>query len=146
MDLLESLIPHRRTLKLIENIEDTSKDNFLSSLVIKEDSFMYTDSGVPSFCSLEYMAQTIAAYNAYHYSNNNEAKIGFIVSIRKLFNTISYFELGTKLTVNVNPVLIVKNTGNFDCSVFIDGQKVSSAKITAYLPTSEELEEFKNGK
>lgn len=136
-------IPHRRTMALIETIKKKDKENFVIGLEITENSALSTLQGVPTYCGVEYMAQSIAAYNTMFYSEGERAKIGFMVSIRNFKSSKEFFEIGSSLEVHIDPVLIVSNSGTFNCKILSNNNEISSARITAYVPTEEELEKFK---
>lgn len=138
-------IPHKKTMALIENIYSFEKDNFEIGLEITEKSLLVSKEGVPSYFGVEFMAQSIAAYNTYFLEESKRSKIGFMVSIRGYKATIANFPIGSSLRIHVSPVLIVSNSGTFNCKIFCNGNEAASGRITAYVPTVEELEEFKKG-
>ena len=140
-------IPHRRTMVLVDQIVSKDKDNFAVQINIKESSLLYCDKGVPSYCAIEYMAQSVAAYSSLFLEKNESAsKVGFIVSIRAYKSSRDFFKKGEKLKVKVNPVMFVSNSGTFSCELFIGGKVISKARITAYVPSQSELEKMKKEK
>lgn len=136
-------IPHRQRMVLIDEIENISKEEFIARVNITTDSLLYTEAGVPSYCGIEYMAQAIAAYNTIYYTSNQKIKIGFIVSVRNFQTQTTHFKFGDQLEISVIPVLIVQNSGSFTCTITCNNEEVASARITAYVPTEEELELLK---
>ena len=145
MESVLNHIPHKKAMALIENIYSFENDNFEIGLEITEKSLLASEEGVPSYFGVEYMAQSIAAYNTYFLEESKRSKIGFMVSIRGYKAASPNFPIGSSLRVHVSPVLMVSNSGTFNCKILSDGKEVASGRITAYVPTVEELEEFKKG-
>lgn len=141
---IEKLLPHRGKMLLIDEIISKERDNFVTTYKIKENSLLFSDRGVPSYALIEYMAQSIAAYNSFFYSKGkDESKIGFIVRVRKFQCAVSYFSLGSCLKIKVSSKLVVDKMGSFVCTAFLGDEKIGSAKITAYVPTREELKQLR---
>lgn len=137
-------IPHRGKMLLIDKVINREREQFAVEVNMTAKSSFASHKGVPTYCVLEYMAQSIAAYNTLHFSEDKRSKIGFIISVRNLKNQLEFFPLNEKLIIKVRPVLIVSSSGTFNCMAYINEKKVSSARITAYVPTREELERFKS--
>lgn len=142
-DVLKKLIPHRKHMALIDEIVSFDEENFTSIVKVTTNSLLYTDLGVPSYTGFEYMAQTVAAYNTYTCTDENLSKIGFIIAIRNYKSTVSYFKNMDELIVSIKPILKLTNSGSFECSISLKDEVICTGKITAYVPTHKELEEFK---
>lgn len=139
-------IPHRDSLQLIDRILNQHKDNFEVEVAITSDSLFSETHGVPAYCGLEYMAQSIAAFNTLHFSEQNEVRLGFIVAIRNFETTCEFFPLGAKLKVKVNPILIVEQSGSFESQIWHNDELVCKGRITAYVPKENEIEQLKQYK
>ncbi len=140
---ITKFIPHRGTMILIDEIIDDSKDNFSIEVKITKNSLLYSDKGVPSYAGIEYMAQSIAAFNSIHFKNKELAKIGFIIAIRNYKSKDIFFQLGQVLIIKVSPLLIINNSGSFNCTIEENDNVLASGKITAYVPTIGELDMLK---
>jgi predicted hotdog family 3-hydroxylacyl-ACP dehydratase len=91
---------------------------------------------VPSYVSIEYMAQSIAAFaNANEKDQGGEVAIGFLVSSRKLKVLVSELTLGMRLMVTVEQ-LYAEESGlsAFDCFMEHDGERIAEAKINIFQP------------
>lgn len=141
---IEIFIPHRRTMKLIDQLIDSDKDHFVCSVHINHQSVFLETDGVPSFVGIEYMAQTVSAYNSQHFVQKQKNQIGFLVSIRNYNSSLTYFPIESTLHIHVNPVFIQEQSGSFNCEIYINQEKVSSGMITAYLPNEAELNKIIN--
>jgi predicted hotdog family 3-hydroxylacyl-ACP dehydratase len=139
------LIPHRQSLVLIDEVLDTSKNNFTVLVKVSKKSLLATKKGVPGFCGIEYMAQSIAAYNNTHFNLEDKPKLGFVIAIRGFESELNFFPLGSRLEVFIEPNLIFQNSsGSFKGEIKIDNKIVAKATITAYVPSDEELAGFKS--
>jgi predicted hotdog family 3-hydroxylacyl-ACP dehydratase len=139
------LIPHRQKLVLIDEVIDASKVNFTVLVEVDDNSLLVTDHGVPSFCGIEYMAQSIAAYNNTHFNQEALPKLGFVIAIRGFESNLDYFAKGSSLKVNIEPNLIFQNSsGSFKGEIKLNDKIIAKASITAYVPSDEELSGFKN--
>lgn len=143
---ITSYIPHREKMVLLDSLVDESQENFTATLKTSDESLLVTNQGIPAFCGIEYMAQSIAAYNNIYAMSGVKSetpKIGFIIAIRKFESTIDYFPLDRDLFIKIEPILVVANSGSFNCTISMDNETICSGKITAYEPSDEELEKFK---
>ena len=140
---LSKYIPHRDLMVLIDEIVDDSKDAFCTRVIITEKSVLYSSLGVPSYCAIEYMAQSVAAYNSIHFENRSKSKIGFIIAVRSAKLMDLHFKKNQVLDVFVMPEFIINNSGTFVCKIISNEKEVSFARITAYAPTDDELHRLK---
>ncbi len=144
MEAITNYIPHRKEMVLIENITNFSEDAFEVSLEISKTSVLYKkDLGCPSYCSIEYMAQSIAAYNSIHFESRDKVNIGFLVAVRKFCADREFFKLGDKITIKVKPILYVENSGSFECEVLVNNEISCKSRLTAYVPSAQELKKLK---
>jgi predicted hotdog family 3-hydroxylacyl-ACP dehydratase len=141
---LLKLIPHREKMVLIDKIINLTESDFQAQVTITSNSLLVTEKGVPAYCAIEYMAQSIAAFNNLHFSTKEIPDLGFIIAIRSFKSSMKYFEIGSQLDIFVDPILIVKSSGSFKCIIKINNVEVTSARITAYVPSSEELAQLKS--
>ncbi len=142
-EVLENLIPHKNSMFLLDSISDRSKTNFTVQVRINNNSFLCKAQGIPSYCGIEYMAQSIAAYNSLHFKNSGGPQVGFIIGVRDFHSTLLFFEQEALLNIRINPVLIMEHSGVFDCEIIIEEKTVAKGRITAYIPSASELEELK---
>ena len=128
---------------LIDEVINKSQKDFTVIVNLTKDYSFMTDKGVPSYVSIEMMAQSISAYNTHYFSKGQGTEIGFMIAIRNFKANIEYFPLGAILKIKVNPILILDQTGSFTAEVLMEGLAIVSSRITAYVPTKEELEQLR---
>lgn len=139
-----SYIPHRKSMIFLDSIVSNKKNNFIVKVEIDDDFPIKEMSGVPSYCSIEMMAQAICAYNTCYYSTDQNPSVGFMIVVRNFNTELNFFSIGSILEIKVKPVLIVDKTGNFIAEVYLNSKSVASCSITAYVPSEEELLKLRN--
>lgn len=139
---ITKFIPHRNHMVLIDKIVHNFEDDFTVTVKIHKGSLLACDYGVPSYCGIEYMAQTIAAYSSIYLYKGLKARIGFIISLRNFESKVPYFKFGDTLKINITPVLVTNNSGLFDCTISENNKIVVSAKIMAFVPNESDMEKL----
>ena len=132
---LETILPHKGSMILIDDIIDYSLDEkWLKTVVtIKEDSLFYDKDikGIDGSIGIEYMAQTIGCY-AYYRNNLKEPKIGFLLGTRLYNNAIEKFELDKTYYIKVME-LFVAQIHSFECFIYNDkNEEIASATMNVY--------------
>lgn len=146
MDLpLSKLIPHSGVMRLIEEPIDFSEEMGKTSLIIREDSFLYSpNKGVPSYLAIEYIAQTAAAVQGFSgLKNPGTPKLGFLLGVREYKTNTDYFTLGSFLEVTVTLLIKSGNVARFQGRVYCQGDEIASAILTTIEPDNEILENLK---
>jgi predicted hotdog family 3-hydroxylacyl-ACP dehydratase len=142
---LAKIMPHKAPMLLIERILKNSAEELVASVSIHPDSFGFENGAVPSWFGIEYMAQSIAAYNGLNSPNTGKVEIGFLVGVRNYIVKVKEFNLGSELEISIAPNFIVENSGSFDCKIKIAEQEIAEALITTYKPDASFIEKLKGG-
>lgn len=140
---LAKIMPHKAPMLLIERIFKNSPEELIAGVSIHKDSFGFENGAVPSWFGIEYMAQSIAAYNGLNSPNSGKVEIGFLVGVRNYLVKVKEFHLGNELEISISPNFIVENSGSFDCKIKMAGQEIAEAIITTYKPDASFIEKLK---
>lgn len=141
--ILEDVMPHRAPLLLVDEVISYDEQQLTAAVVISETSYGYRNGGVPSWFGVEYMAQSIAAYNGLvHSVPGVKPQVGFLVGVRNYDVEVEKFVLDSRLEIIVHLNVIIENSGVFDCEIRINGESVATAKVTTYKPTPELIEKM----
>ena len=141
---LTQIMPHKAPMLLIDTIIENKPESLTTGVTIHEESFGFTNGAVPSWFGIEYMAQTIAAYNGLNYAiPGGKPEIGFLVGVRGYQINTAEFKLGAKLEMTVSPNFVADNSGSFDCKLKVDGQEVAQAIIPTFKPNQEFIDNLK---
>lgn len=140
---LVDFVPHRPPMLLLDHVIEYSEERLVASVTIKKDSFGVENGFVPGWFGIEYMAQSIAAYNGLNFSKGGGPEIGFLVGSRGYKATVPSFAVGQELIITVERSFIVENSGSFQCRIDISEVVVAEAIVTTYKPNQEFIEALK---
>lgn len=138
---IESLIRHRGRMLLIERLLEASETHAVGEVVITEkSSFFRKGSGVPIYVGMEYMAQTVAAYDGLLRCNSgDEPAIGFLLGSRRYEAIQDYFPNGAVLAIHVDMVFSEGGMASFECFIKQGDQTLVTAPLNVYRPESGEF-------
>ena len=142
---LEELLPHSRSMILLDEPLDAGDDWALAGVRVAEDSLFYDPQlkGVPAWVGLEYMAQTVALYSGVQARRAGQpVKLGLLLGTRRYEADAASFALGSYLTVRATREWDDGQMAVFDCSVRTESS-LASARINVYLP--DDLQAFLEG-
>lgn len=129
------LVPHDPPMVLIDRVISHTEDFIHCQTIIKADSPFLHDGAVPSYVAMEYMAQTIAAWNGLMAQQQGEdPKIGYLLGARRLDINIPSFKVGDVLDIYGKAQFIDNGMAAFDCWVDIHGQRAVQAGMNVYQP------------
>jgi|TARA_R110000824_G_scaffold390760_14_gene587889 predicted hotdog family 3-hydroxylacyl-ACP dehydratase len=138
---IESLIRHRGRMLLIDRLLEASATHAVGEVTINEQSsFFRKGCGVPAYVGLEYMAQTVAAFDgALRNISGEEPAIGFLLGSRRYEATQSYFPAGATLTIHVDMVFSEGGMASFECLIKQGDETIVTAPLNVYRPESGEF-------
>lgn len=114
----DQLLPHAAPMIFIDELIEVGQDYAIAQLHIRPELMFMEAAGLPSWVSIEIMAQCISLFAGYHGQQQGQApKIGFLLGTRKLHLPISHFPLSSKLQIHVNKNYMHDNLGVFICQV-----------------------------
>jgi predicted hotdog family 3-hydroxylacyl-ACP dehydratase len=142
---LVKIMPHKAPMLLIERVLKNTPEELIAGVTIHQGSFGLENSAVPSWFGIEYMAQSIAAYNGLNSPSTGKPEIGFLVGVRNYLVKVQEFALESELEIHIYPNFIVENSGSFDCKIKLAGQEIAEALITTYKPDASFIEKLKGG-
>ncbi len=133
---VEALVRHSGTMLLIDRLVEASATHAVSEVEISESSTFYREGvGVPAYVGLEYMAQTIAAYDgALRAESGTPPAIGFLLGTRRYNSARGHFASGETLRVRVDMTFNENGMAAFDGTIRIGGEECVAATINVYRP------------
>lgn len=133
---IEHYLPHRDTMLLVDQLLEASEEHAVAQLRVPRDSPFVENGVLPSWVTVEYMAQTIAAWAGYQAVQKNEpVKIGFLLGTRRFESTQSSVPAGAELRVHARCELQAGNgLGMFSCAVHTQDMLVAQAQLSVYEP------------
>ncbi|MGD1879198.1 MAG: hypothetical protein ACFB13_17055 [Kiloniellaceae bacterium] len=134
---VEELLPHRRTMVLIDDAIDAGDDWALAGVRIAENCPFYAPKlgGVPAWVGIEYMAQTVALFSGIQARQaGGGIKIGFLLGTRRYEVTSDRFALGSYLTIRVSKEWDDGQMAVFGCQVAEEESVLATARINVFQP------------
>jgi predicted hotdog family 3-hydroxylacyl-ACP dehydratase len=133
---IEHLVRHRGPMLLIERLVEASEHHAVGEVLVSESSSFYRSGrGVPAYVGLEYMAQTVAAFDgARRIETGEPPAIGFLLGTRRYKAERNYFEAGELLSIRVEMVFNENGMASFDCSISVEGVPCVVAALNVYRP------------
>lgn len=136
---IEGLVRHRATMLLIDRVIDVSERHVMAEVQISERSVFYRMGyGVPAYVGIEYMAQTVAAYDgAQRLATGVPPAIGFLLGTRRYQADRSYFRAGDVLVIRAEMTFNEGGMASFDCAIDVGGVTCVTAALSVYRPDGE---------
>ncbi|KXZ72860.1 hypothetical protein [Acinetobacter venetianus] len=130
-------IPHEQPMVFIDHIVEANEGYAIAELTITPELMFCETDGLPTWASIEIMAQTISAYSGWRGQQlQQEPKVGFLLGTRKLQLPFAYFKIGQLLKIRVEQQYLHEGLGQFSCEIHCD-EHVISAMLSVYEPTDQ---------
>ena len=141
------LIPHQGRMVLLDSVVAHTEEKTTCRVVIDQASVFLDEGGVvPSWVSIEYIAQTVATYSgAEALLRGDPVSVGFLLGTRSLQLHVPHFSCGQRLLVEVRHQWDNEELGAFDGLVRdeVSGEVLAAGRVTVYQP--EDPEKFLYG-
>ena len=133
---IEKFLCHRRGMKLIDKLLSYTQDSVDVEATITENSIFLEAGGVPAWMGIEYAAQAVATLSGVRaVLNNEEIKLGLLLSGRRYSCKQSYFPVGQKLIIHAQEDFNDGKMGAYRCIIRNeDKEEIASVSINAYVP------------
>ena len=140
MDALQ-FIPHEKPMVFIDHLIEANDASAIAELKITPALMFYEEQGLPTWTSIELMAQTVSAYAGHRSKNSGGCpKIGFLLGTRKLNLPFAFFECGEIVRIKVEQNYVHEGLGQFSCEIEYKTYKFN-AMINVFEPN--EIDEIK---
>ncbi|RLZ06917.1 3-hydroxylacyl-ACP dehydratase [Acinetobacter sp. 2JN-4] len=128
-------IPHEQPMVFIDHLIEANEGYAIAELTITPELMFCEAEGLPTWVSIEIMAQTVSAYSGWMGQQLQQSpKVGFLLGTRKLQLPVPYFELGQTLKIRVEQQYLHEGLGQFSCEIHY-AEHVISAMLSVYEPT-----------
>ena len=143
---IESLIPHRGTMLLLDRVIDFAPGLAETEYSPRRDAWYADDAGdMPAWIGIELMAQTIAAQVALtKRQQGSPPKPGVLLGTRSFASTVASFSGGQALRIRA--VQLLQDPGGlgaYECTIQQQGSTLASATLKVYEP--DDFEHFIQG-
>jgi predicted hotdog family 3-hydroxylacyl-ACP dehydratase len=143
-------VPHDGGMCLLDTLLELSDDHLAAEVTPRRDDLFATDTGIPGWVGVEWLAQAVAAWaGAASVARGKTPRIGFLLGVRRYECVAPSFGFDEPVRVEIS----LDFHGANGLGAFVgwllaaDGQKLASATLTVFQPESEEaLEAIRQGK
>jgi len=97
----ESLIPHRRHMKLLDRIVNPAPKELQAETTVAESWPLAKDGSVSSLLCIELVAQAISALSTWRKGEGTRPRPGLLVGIKEAQFSAGSLQIGTRVTVHV---------------------------------------------
>lgn len=134
---ISSILPQSGYMIFLDEIKALKEAEILCSYKVKENSPFVVENKLESYCYIEIMAQSIAAYAG----SQKKIDLGFLLSVRKMKILKTFVEVGDELIVKAKESLSDgKGMFVFDCEISLNNAVIASASLSVLNPSQEFLE------
>jgi predicted hotdog family 3-hydroxylacyl-ACP dehydratase len=133
---IQELVPHANPMLLLDHAKYFS-ENYIHTVVkvCSSSQFSVIPGEVPSYVALEYMAQSIAAWNGMAARLQNcKPKVGFLIGSRNLILKVSSFKENILLNIYGKSNYNNGEMASFDCWVEHHKETVVTATLNVCQP------------
>lgn len=133
---IESVLPHRDSLRLIDRVIEWQPESIVVEVDVPGQGLFSRADGVPAWVGVEYMAQAIAAWAGCRArAEGREPSIGFLLGTRRYTAHQPAFAAGTCLRVEAHCELMGENgLGMFACRILAGERELAVANVSVFEP------------
>lgn len=141
--IAESMIPHRRRMRLIERIKNPDQHGLQAETTVRDVWPMYEDGAVSSIICIELIAQSVSAFSTWLRGSGASPRVGFLVGIKTAEFNSATLPIDIDLTVTVAKISKVGNYGVFKGEVSSGSSSFCQAVLQVIEPDKNTLQRFK---
>lgn len=143
---LQTILPHRPPMILIDELVACSEREVACVVTVREGAPFVADGRVPALISIEYFAQTVAAFFGWRGRDNPEAfSLGMLLGTRELDLRADYFAVGDVLTITGKEQWGSGQLASFACEVLRGDEVLARAAISVLQGSASDLSSAPGG-
>ena len=139
----ESLIPHRRRMRLIEWVKRPTQNGLQAESTVTEGWPLNRDGTVSSLMCIELVAQAISALSTWRRGEGARPRVGLLVGIKEAEFSNSSVPVRTRLIIQIDKLSHVGNYAVFQAQVSSDLAFFCKMTIQVMEPEEEVLSNLK---
>lgn len=127
---LHTILPHRPPMILIDELLEYSEHEVVCGVTVREGAPFVRDGRVPALISIEYFAQSVAAFFGYRGRHNPGLfAMGMLLGARELDLRADYLEVGDVLRVAGTLTWSSGELAQFSCELLRGDEVLARAAI-----------------
>jgi predicted hotdog family 3-hydroxylacyl-ACP dehydratase len=133
MQAIETYVPHRSTMLLLDRLLHVDNTHAVAQVVVPFDGLFVRHGHVGAWVGMEYMAQTVAAWSGANAAPGATPRVGYLLSCRLFKAHCPQFACGSVLQVHTHLELMGDNgMGLFNGTIFHQGTLLVSARLSVF--------------
>ncbi|WP_111885823.1 MULTISPECIES: 3-hydroxylacyl-ACP dehydratase [unclassified Acinetobacter] len=133
MDAVQ-FIPHEQPMVFVDHLIEANDSYAIAELQIRPELMFCEAEGLPTWSSIELMAQTISAYAGHKGQTKGlPPKVGFLLGTRKMQLPCPYFAVGNTVRIRVEQSYLHEGLGQFNCEIEYQEHRFS-AMLSVFEP------------
>jgi predicted hotdog family 3-hydroxylacyl-ACP dehydratase len=137
---LQTILPHRPPMILIDEMVACSEREVTCVVTVREGAPFVADGRVPALISIEYFAQTVAAFFGYRGRDDPAGfTMGMLLGTRELDLRADYFHVGEVLTITGKEQWGAGQLASFVCEVLRGDEVLARAAISVLQGSASDL-------
>jgi len=141
--MAESMIPHRRRMRLIDRIKNPDQQGLQAETTVRDVWPMYKNGAVSSIMCIELIAQSVSAFATWLRGSGASPRVGFLVGIKTAEFNSATLPIDTHLVITVKEISRVGNYGVFRGEVSSGPTSFCAAVIQVIDPDRSTLQKIK---
>lgn len=127
-------ILHRSPMVLIDELVDFGENFAVARLTIQPNLMFCEAQGLPTWASIEIMAQTVSLFAGVQgHLRGEPPKIGYLLGTRKLQLSMPYFKMNSELLIRAEQQYIHDGLGMFYCQIETEQHQIQTT-LSVYEP------------
>ena len=133
MDAIQ-FIPHEQPMVFVDHLIEANDEYAVAELLIRPELMFCESEGLPTWSSIELMAQTISTYAGHKGQSLGSApKIGFLLGTRKMQLPCEFFAMGSTVRIRAEQSYLHEGLGQFSCQIEYQ-EHTFSAMLSVFEP------------
>lgn len=130
-------LSHQPPMLLVDELVEAGEDYAIAKLRVTRELLFSTDLGLPTWTTIEIMAQTISLYSGVNWHQKGQPpRLGFLLGTKRMAFNTAHFPLNSEITIRVKKKYRHKHVWFFDCELKCEDQVISST-LNVYEPVDE---------
>ena len=135
-------LPHDEPMVLIDEVLHVDEHTALTKCIVDDEHVLkpfIEKDGVPSFITLELLAQSVGIWSGYFSIKNGQKKcpLGMVIGGRDIRNHNEFFKKGSVLEIEVVKIMHDEIIGSFEGSIKENGKTVSTGRVNVVKVTDD---------
>lgn len=143
----EEYLPHDKPMVLLDEVLHVDENTAVTRCIVDSDHVLkpfIEKDGVPTFITLELLAQSVGIWAGYFSIKNGQKKcpLGMVIGGRDYKNQTEFFKTGSVLEIEVKKIMHDDSIGSFEGCIKENGVIVSTGRVNVVKVSEEQFSQL----